>query len=207
MQTLVIDSEDSEKGRSFSAHLMAHVIAPHDLGQGPEIRPIWAMVGGTDAAVRAVVANLRSGRRAHPAGNRTKASEAYLFPKAVPFHVGWQKAPQGLLATLFLPELFRLDIGMVDPSGVSFYALPLASQLAGMPAIECERAADHVLRCRPALMSYRQEPGNTDRDWLVRVAPLALLFLAYLDRRTRLPLLPDARFALQLPRRGGQRGR
>jgi hypothetical protein len=195
MQTLVIDSDSSEKGRSFSAHLMASVEAPFDLGQGPEKRPVWAMVGGTDAAVRAVVWNLRSGKRAMPADARGKASEAYLFPKSVAFHVAWQKAPQGTLATLFLPDLFRLDIGMVDPEGVCFYALPLASQLEAMPEAERERAADHVLRCRPDLMRYE---GCTDREWLVKTAPLAMAFLAYLDRRTRLPLLPDSRFALQL---------
>ena len=152
-------------------------------------RPVWMMLAGTDNELRPFVANIQGGRKAETVKNHGKTREGDRFEilKSSKFQTAWQRTPVGSTVTLFLPELFRLDPGMVDPSGVSFCILPSRSWLTSIEVLESTR--DHALSL---------ELPNIEGQDLEHYCQLAPLFIAYLDRRTRCPLVPDPRFWVQL---------
>lgn len=173
MRDLVIQPKEHGKGRAFGATLIAHVTADRLWAagsQGDSTRPVYMALAGTETELRPFVANLRLGRKAE---HGYKGREKFEVLKSAGFQVAWQRAPAGCLVSIFAPDLFCLDPGMVDPKGVSFCVLPAKAWLRPLdvPVPVCvpdERRAD--------------------------VLSLASLFIAYLDRRTRCPLVPDPRF-------------
>lgn len=177
MKELTIQPQKEGKGRSFGATLVSYVehrdLVPRG---GDTIRPVFLALAGSDNELRPFVANLRTGKKAETG---YKSREKYEVLKSAGYQVTWQRTPKGSLVTLFAPDLFALDPGMVDPRGVMFCILPARRWLrpadAALPVPECvpEERADDVRRLAP-------------------------LFAAYLDRRTRCPLIPDPRFYVQL---------
>lgn len=175
MKKLVIQQQKEGKGRAFTATLVACVEAREILPRGNDaVRPIFLSLVGSDSELRPFVANLRTGKKAE---HGYKGRERYEILKSAGYQCAWQRTSKGTLATLFAPDLFCLDPGMVDPKGVVFCLLPARSWLRPLdvPVPDCvpeERMAD--------------------------VLGLAPLFVAYLDRRTRCPLIPDPRFYVQI---------
>jgi hypothetical protein len=146
------------------------------------------MFAGSEAEMRPFIANLRLGRKAEPAlTSRVSASDRFEFLKSVGYSVAIQRETEGTITTLFHPELFRLDPGMVDPEGVGFL-LVVPEDWATAQDVTISPAVHHALKLD---ISY----GDLDLTTLV---PTAFLFTAYLDRRTRCPLLADGRFSMQL---------
>jgi hypothetical protein len=148
------------------------------------------MFAGSDAELRSFTTNLRLGRKAERLSNfrsRGGDEERLEFLKTVGYQITWQRESEGAIATLFHPELFRLDPGMVDPAGIQFVLLVPADWEAAQ-AVEVTAAVDHVRALAP----------KVDPSFLERLVPTAYLFAAYLDRRTRCPLVADGRFYLQL---------
>lgn len=194
MQDLVIQQADSKKGRVFGATQVALVTADGlfpEGASGETIRPVWAMFAGTEAELRPFVANLRTGRKAEKPSNysrRGSNSERIEFLKSVGYQVAWQREPEGCLVTLYHPELFRLDPGMVNPDGIDFVLLVPASWSTSQTLDPIE-AVEHV----QAINYTVGEDLN-----LEALVPTAHLFAAYLDRRTRCPIPADSRFYLQL---------
>ncbi len=194
MQDLVIQQADSKKGRVFGATQVALVTADGlfpEGASGETIRPVWAMFAGTEAELRPFIANLRTGRKAEKPSNysrRGNNSERLEFLKSVGYQVAWQKETEGCLVTLYHPDLFRLDPGMVDPDGISFVLL-VPSAWSAAQNLDPATAVEHVqnIGC-PVDESLNLEA----------LVPTAHLFAAYLDRRTRCPILADGRFYLQL---------
>lgn len=193
MQELVIQpGEGSKKGRSFQAVcvavMTANALFPE--ANGKTIRPVWAMFAGSESELRPFMANLRLGRKAEPsiASYRKQGDgERVEFLKTVGFTIGWQRETEGTLATIFHPGLFRLDPGMVDPAGISFVML-VPNEWADAQKLDPEAA-----------VAYVKTLGFPVTDEvLTALVPTAYLFAAYLDRRTRCPLVPDGRFYLQL---------
>ena len=193
MQRLYIKREgDGDKGRTFEAILLAHVEADRLWDGGstsPDaIRPVWMMVGGSESEVKAFTANLRCGKKAI-LGNAThyrRKEQEYEILRSAGYQVTFQKVTSGMVATLHLPELFRLDPGMVDPEGVRFCILPPA---------EWTRSQSFD----PAVVTHVQALGfDKPAEEIVSMIPLAALFCAYLDRRTHCPLVSDMRFYLQI---------
>lgn len=174
MKDVVIEPKTG-KGRSFRATLVGYVecldVLPR---QNDAARPLFLALAGSDNELRPFVANLRTGKKAEC---WYRAREKYEVLKSSGFQVTWQRTPKGSLATLFAPDLFCLDPGMVDPKGVTFCLLPARTWLkpSDVP----------VPSCVPA-------------DRVNDVRQLAPLFIAYLDRRTRCPLIPDPRFYVQV---------
>jgi hypothetical protein len=170
MQEFTIQPETGKKGRSFSATCTALVVADTlwSAGAGDTIRPIWAQFIGTDSELRPFVTNLKLGRKAEPTKQygKTSNTERLEFVKSAQYQVAWQREPEGSIVTLFHPDLFRLDPGMVDPQGASFVML--------------------VPR------------WWTDAQTLDPESARASLFAAYLDRRTRCPLVNDVAFYVTL---------
>jgi len=175
MIELVIQPKVEGKGRSFSAMMLTHVIAESLWPSGNDAkRPVFMSFVGTDNELRPFVANLRLGRKAE-AGYRGR--EKFEVLKSAGFQCAWQRTPKGTRVDIFAPELFALDPGMVDPAGVKFIILPARTWLKPLdvPVPECV-------------------PEDREED----VRALAALFIAYLDRRTRCPLVPDPRFWVQV---------
>jgi hypothetical protein len=168
--TIQPDEKAGRKGRSFSAKCSALITANHlwDSGAGDTIRPIWAQFIGSDAELRPFATNLKLGRKAEPSRGRSSAGDRLEFKKSANYQLSWQREPEGTILTLFHPDLFRLDPGMVDPGGASFVMLTPRWWVAAQDV-----------------------PGG---DPPAR----ASLFAAMLDRRTRWPLPADVAFYQQL---------
>lgn len=191
MKDLIIEVSPAKnkKGRSFRATLLAYVTAdklwPGGSTDTDTIRPIWMMFAGTSNELRPFVANLQMGRRAELKNNSysRRAGDRFEALKSAGYQFAWQHTTLGSLATAFLPDLFRLDPGMVDPEGVSFCILPAKDWLKPGKAM-----FEHLIR-------LGADPSQPELSLVVELAPL---FIAYLDRRTRCPLIPDRRFYAQV---------
>jgi hypothetical protein len=192
MRELVIQPKDDKKGRSFQATCLA-IITANGLfpeANGKTIRPVWAMFAGSEAELRPFMANLRLGRKAEPPipdYRKQGDGERVEFLKTVGYYLAWQRETEGSIATIYHPDLFRLDPGMVNPTGLSFVML-VPSDWEDTQEVDRETAVDYV-----ADFQYPITRGN-----LYELVPTAYLFAAYIDRRTRCPLIADGRFYLQL---------
>jgi hypothetical protein len=196
MRRIVIAPQQEGKGRSFEALCLASVIADGLWSGGnattDDTRPVWAMFAGSDAEMRPFMANLTSGRKgmflkANEYHNSRKGGDRLELLRSAGYQVTWQREPEGMIATVFLPDLFRADPGMVDPSGVRFVVLPSASW-----------AAEQKIETAPILEHATRLGYPLTEEAFPSLVSVAFLFAVYLDRRTRCPLLSDGRFYLQL---------
>lgn len=180
----IVQKKDATKGRTFTAKLLAWMSADYlwATGDTKSTRPVWLMLAGSDGELRPFVANLQAGNKAEVTHNgyAGRSSQKFEVLRSAGYHTSWQRTPHGSVATMYLPELFRLDPGMVDPTGIRFAVLP---EHVWLPVVEP--------------LSQKAYPDLTDeeREYIPRVAPL---FIAYLDRRTRCPIVADAGFHVRL---------
>lgn len=197
-QRATIEPQVEGKGRSFSALCLASVEADSlwDGGQTnlDEKRPVWAMFAGSEQELRPFMANLRTGRRIEFPLITYGRNKRMSFLKSAKHAISWQREVEGTAATVYLPDLFQMDPGMVDPAGAAFVVLP-TDAWSKSQVIDLAPLVQHVKPLVP--LGYDREPVLTD-DAIAEMIPLAFLFAAYLDRRTRCPLLADGRFYLQL---------
>jgi hypothetical protein len=212
---VVIEPKQEGKGRSFRAICMASSRADKlwDGGgaAGDIERPVFAAFVGSDAELRPFVANLMLGRRALVAGNYGRRAKGFEFLKSAGYKYIWQREGEGSIVSVFLPELFLMDPGMVDPKVAKFVLLP-SSRWAAEQAIDTGPIVRYVKRT-PLVKKLNAGPPADDWRWrqkdyvheplfsddvLAALVPTAYLFAAFLDRRTRAPLLADGRFYLQL---------
>ena len=153
----------------------------------PNMRPVWSMFVGSDQEMRAFTANLTMGRKAEFPGQSTNRIELL---KTARYSTVWQREPEGSIVTTFLPELFNMDPGMVDKDGASFVILPTFAWLA-------DQKIDDVAAIMRHGKDFLPKGVVLEEDILARLVPTSFLFCAYLDRRTRCPLVSDGRFYLQ----------
>lgn len=213
MLYLRIEPQKEGKGRTFMANLIAYVTADTlwEQSAGDGSRPVWLSYAASEGEVRPFTANLRMGKKAEIGAKETvswrRKKEPYLeLLKSVGYEFTTQRFVEGTVMTAFLPELFRLDPGMVDPQGAKFIVLPPQEWLDNQN-VDVDTIVSH---CRSLgyidtglLPNGKKRPDYEDPTWpseaLVRqLAPMAPLFVSYLDRRTRAPLIQDARFHTQL---------
>lgn len=200
---IVIAPQSEGKGRTFRAACLTLVEAD-SLWKGgqtttDDVRPVLAVLAGSENELRPFMVNLLAGRKAiFPSKDHSyrRKEDRVEVLRSSGFQVTWQREEEGSIATVFLPELFRLDPGMVDPAGAKFILLP-TQEWASRQEIEVGSIVRHVRK----IVSV--DPKERDREELSESAlaalvPLAFLFAAYLDRRTRCPILQDGRFYLQL---------
>jgi len=192
------DGKES-KGRIFRAVHLAHVEAD-SLWEGgmtdtETLRPVWIMIGGTETEVRPFVTNLILGKKA-----RLTKDKCFELLKSAGYRYSWQRIPEKMsdgrieskaIVTAYLPDLFQMDLGMVDPKGLSFCLLPTTEWVASS-TIETTPAVEHV---RKTFGKVGVPIPDEDLHLLV---PVAVLFCAFLDRRTRCPIIADTRFYLQI---------
>jgi hypothetical protein len=205
---VIVTNPGTEKSRSFSALLLGHIQAdgmlPCEAGKST-IRPVWLSIGTSEDAMRPFLANLRTGRRTE-SSNARSTDDRFELLKTAGYHFATQRTSAGMVATAYLPELFRVDPGMVDPSGVYFVALASKSWLAEQENSlrdEIGPAMRHVTRLVYAKRDAYERRQESAGEWAERMrlrelVPMATLFCTYLDRRTHCPLIPDLAFQLQL---------
>jgi hypothetical protein len=214
------------KTRQFRAQYLAHIVANDWWAGGQAItestRPVWLMLAGAVRAIRPVIANLQTGHRAllrryHDSLSYDTAPVAHLeLLKSAGYRMLWQRlvgGPDGPLAivTAYLPELFVLDPGLIDPTGVQFVALTpqwwaqqqLAQLRADTPAWVALQTHMAAL-ARMGSLGPNGQAASAD-EWLDHVAQ-AVHCVTFIERRTTRPLPPTPAFALQLFLAGLQRG-
>lgn len=188
----IIAPQEGKKGRSFMATCVAMMTA-NSLWEGSgsdNIRPVFAVFAGTDGELKPFMTNLRLGRKADLFNTyRNRSGDRIEFLKSEGFYMTWQRETLGSLATIFHPDLFRVDPGMVDPRGIQFI-LTVPQDWYASQRLEKASVVQHVRRLMPTFKLTDEE--------LEKLVPAAYLFAAYLDRRTRCPLIADGRFYLQI---------
>jgi len=209
-----IEPKVAGKGRTFCATYLASASADM-LWEGGETdtgdieRPVFAVFAGSDAELRPFVANLMLGRRGLVGDNgySRRAKKGFEFLKSAGFRYLWQREQEGSVVTVYLPELFLMDPGMVDPKAAKFVLLPSASwaarqEIDAAPIVKHARRLEIVKRVNKAPNVFEGSREDFKEvlpdDKLAALVPTAYLFAAFLDRRTRAPLLADGRFYLQV---------
>jgi len=217
-RTLIIEQNEKDqsgkviKTRQFQAELLAYVqgdmLWEGGKAETDNIRPVWAMFAGSEQELRPFVANLQSGKRAEVPTTGYSSHSAptrYEFLRRSGYRYLWQRVASeegqnAALVTVYLPELFRLDPGMLDPNLCQFVMLPPrwwveAQKEKLIQDIDlCGFLLSHAKAVR--LKSFGKV-GFTDKDLLAQL-PQAAYFAAYLDRRTKNPLPDSLDFYLQL---------
>lgn len=197
------DGKES-KGRVFRAlhlaHLTADALWEGGMTDTDAIRPVWLMIGGSETEIRPFVTNLMLGKKAEMVGRFRNETKRFELLKSAGYQYIWQRIPEKgpdgridvrAIVTAYLPDLFRMDLGMVDPEGVNFCLLPTNEWIdrstmdAGPPVVHVRKA-------------YGKVGIPISDDDLRRLLPTAVLFCSFLDRRTRCPLIADPCFYLQL---------
>lgn len=213
---VAIAPEAGKKGRSFRAlHLASATADALWLGgeatkKGDVLRPVHAVFLGSEAELRSFAANLQLGRLASTSGEsrrRRGRQSGYEFLRSAGYRQVWQRHEEGAILTVYLPGLFCLDPGMVDPEIVRFVVAPSAAWAAAQGDVPVPEIVRHARRL-PIVREVNRLPEDRWRrdgfepslpdEKLAALVPTAYLFAAYLDRRTRAPLLADGRFYLQV---------
>ncbi len=209
-----IEPKVAGKGRTFRATYLASASADK-LWEGGETdtgdieRPVFAVFAGSDAELRPFVANLMLGRRGLVGENSNygrRRVKGFEFLKSAGFRYLWQREDEGTIVTVYLPELFLMDPGMVDPKVAKFVLLPSASwaarqEIDAAPIMKHARRLSSVKKANKLpddQYAREQFEAPLPDDKLASLVPTAYLFAAFLDRRTRAPLLADGRFYLQV---------
>lgn len=230
MVDLAIAPKVEGKGRTFRAICAGYQTADRLWPGGATVdrgdtvlRPTLAVFFGTEGELRPFHANLQLGREALVVGRDNKKT-GLEFLKSTGYKSFWQRvdgradgvadgAQDASIVTVYLPDLYALDPGMVDPKVIQFVLSPSArwavdqfrpgpSAIPVSEMIEYARGLPLVRRRNATtrkLWNDREprEPDLPDAR-LAELAPAAYLFAAYLDRRSRAPIPPDGRFYLQL---------
>jgi hypothetical protein len=182
------------KGHAFRATLFAYAHADGLWDSGAKydnvIKPVWMILGCSEHEAAAVKMNLQLGRPALLATEERHRGTIYTkfeLPKSAKHVIRREVFEEGVVLKCYLPDLFKRDPGAVMSSTAKFILLADRA-LCEASSLPVGAAVRHV---RAVGYSW---PGEV----LARLAPVAPLFLAALNRRTRCPLLPDAAFALQV---------
>lgn len=193
-------NDDTGKGRVFRAGLLGFVSCTWLWPQPSENeRPVFMVYAGTDVQIRAFSANLQTGRKAKiPKGTHGRLSDGTVFEclRSAGYAFATQRFSGLSVVTVYLPEFFDRNPGMVDPEKIQFLAAPSVewrdAYLGRNPDVAPVVA--HVLKVRKSL----KRSADVTAEKLAELVPSAALFAAYLDPRTRAPLIADPRFHLQL---------
>ena len=169
-----------DKGRSFSAELLAYAEADSLWESGGTSaasvhRPIWAVIGGSELEMKAFLANLLTGKVASHAKHLK-----FEFLRSVGYAHHTVKIGGGAVTTLYLPELFNIDPGMVDPDHVRFVVIP--------PKAWVDAQHFDLAEARSILEALDDTPWKASDSEVHELLAEGVLFLSYVDRRCRYPI-------------------
>lgn len=197
---------------SYLAHLCANAWWSGGQAAADATRPAWLLFTATERAARPFVANLQTGHRAalvpyrpDQAFTPTPVAQMELL-KSAGYRFLWQRltgGPDGtlVLVTAYLPDLFVLDPGLIDPAGVAFLALTptwwSVREAAFLRQEEATCAA--ITRHMRALAGMRRDAWRAwDTEALLDRVPQAVHCISFVERRTTRPLVATPAFSLQL---------
>lgn len=187
---LTIDTAtNSNKGRSFTAKMVAHSRFKRMEPETNNHRPTWAMFAGTETQLRPFVANLMLGRSA---SETRKGGTTIEFLKSRGYKVIWQRLPSGMTATIYRQDVYMVDPGMADPVEISFSIIPTKEFLHPDAAV-AQYLKDNIGEA--VLKKLNQYQMVCDCDYIAALAPS---FAAFIDRRCLFPIIPDHRFYARL---------
>ena len=165
---VVIAPEEGKKGRSFRALHLASATADARWPGGATkkegvLRPVHAIFLGSEAELRPFAANLQLGRLASTSGESTRRRRnqqqtGFEFLKSAGYRQAWQRHEEGAVLTVYLPDLFHLDPGMVDPKIVRFVLAPSKAWTEAQMAIPVAEIVRHVRRL-PIVRKVNTPPG------------------------------------------------
>lgn len=191
MQELTIQSE-TKKGRAFSATMLNCIVANQFWPEGKinetkVSRPVYASFAGTEAELRAFIANLRSGRKAQSANSSSYRwnHNTFEFLRSIKYRFLWQKHQEGSICTVFLPDLFIIDPGIIESDEIKFIMLPTLETIQNQV----------ITISHPETISYYEK---YHKNYGPNEVALATLFSIMLSRRISLPYPADPKFFLQL---------
>ena len=198
MRDVIIAPKDEAKSRTFRAVCLASIEADPlwegGATAGDKHRPIFAVFAGSDGDLRPFMANLRLGRQIiQPSDSNygRNKGEKMEFLRSADYQQLWQRMPEGSTVTVTLPDLVRMDPGMVDPEIVRFVMVASEEYLSSQKTENAMRAMNHA---RKAGTKIGEVPEGAAQLFVAT----SMLFTAMLDRRTRCPIVGDARFHTQL---------
>ena len=225
------NNTSERKSRAFSAYLVSYLCAdslwPGGAAGGNTIRPIWLRLAGSEQELRAFVANLQSGYKASLQETDqpfTRSITRIELLKRAGYRFIWQKVEldgrKMAVVTAYLPQLLRLDPGMVDPVMAEFVLMPpqwwLLRETGNLSEAQLQPVFNHASKLgilkqlpKPSASSTKGKGkpvvgDNSGQDAiltkveLVQWLPVAAYFAAYLDRRTTRPLPDSLGFYCQL---------
>lgn len=193
----------ARKGRIFSGSLLGYIrsldLCPQDT-MGDLVRPILLMTAASIGQDRPFHANLSLGEVADSSSDTPNAPSSPTFLgrvqtlKSLKYSRIRQVCSTGVVVTSYLPYVFDIDPGMVDPDKISFCVAPPVDWLEGL-----YRATNLHDLIEPSR-------GYVQRKWLVSIpyermriivgtAPMVSMFL---DHRSKAPILKDLWFQVLL---------
>ena len=215
MKILTIESKQKTKRgktRAFSATMLGCVVAdplwPGGQTATNATRPVYTVIAGTEASLRPFLANVRKGRKAALRDSESRgwsrSPNWYEWLKTAGYSYLWQRGRQYHTVTVFLPGLFQVDPGMIDPERCEFLSMPPLWWVEKQSAVIRENTAvrrqvlDHARRLRLGETQNALSIPPLDEATIMQFAPLAAHFVMMLDRRTRKPIIGNLGFCLQL---------
>lgn len=173
-------TREGQKSRLFRADVLCAVAAPDlwelgSTGKENTVRPVLLAYAATEHESRAFTANLRAGRAAVEEGSHSYRVR-FEIPRSAGFRFETYSRDGGTLTIAYLPSAFALQPGTAEQDAIKFLFMPptwwVDREAATLPDLGCD----------------------------AREAALAAYFVAYLDRRSPLPIANDHRFHLELYR-------
>lgn len=194
MQKLQIISGPEGKTRTFSVDLIAEIEADHMWSGGNTSsntsRPVWMAYAGSEQQSRMFSANFLQGKIAETSSYRSKSKFQIL--KSAGYQAHTKKIGSGVITTVYLPELFWIDPGMVDPDKIAFILLT-SQEWRDTQKFDIEAAREFV-----TVQGIRNQGKELTDEGLKSILAEAVLFHMYLDRRTRYPMPAHPHFSLRL---------
>ena len=197
MGTLRITKESNNQIRRYEVEMLSYVTSNTliDSNSNKNVtRPIWMCYAGPDREVRLFNSYfLNKTERALHDGHTSRRGRLFECLKTLGYRHYTQKHGDTAITTVYLPHLFHPNPGgRVESNNLQFAAV-VNSQWLSQQKFDRNLIWNFIQSKNLKYKGYPLEDQHLDL-----LVSEALLFMTYLDRRTRFPMPTDTRFALQL---------
>lgn len=191
-----IETGSESKGRSFEFEVLGYAACDRLQPSSSNMhRPFFMVLAMSDAVVAPVRANILTGRPFGQVdqGSLKRKGEWFEFLKSHRWAWEPQKVAEGTLVTIYRPDLIMPDPGFVDPQLISFGVLIDHDWVAASEA-HAPVSPETQAQLKKLHKWLEKLPGLDVVEFTQHVP----LICAYLDRRTRVPLVQDRLFQVML---------